>query len=202
MEVRVNAEAPLPAHVQIELAEIGANVTWFSETPERWRTLARFANGQTSRAPGELSLRVLEWFVINYAKQHDYKVTGPDGIRTTLFGAYQDTLNTYEKTRFDPFARTGTHVSRSEFVEFAPTDPETGEKVQIRTNRRQLNFFRWVIEHGVLPLAEAARDAVKRDMKEAQKRRVRRPPGKRQQHKPLTVRSFREFGFKRKVAST
>lgn len=80
-----------------------------------------------------LSLRNIEWFVTNYARERRTKFTAPSGSVVDVHIAYKSSLGGYSKKFFDPFCRT----ERVEFKGFT-------------TTVAQLNFIRWCIRNGIL----------------------------------------------------
>lgn len=86
-----------------------------------------------------ISLRKLEWFVTNYAKNNHVTYTTPTGKMFTVHVAYKSSLDGYSKKLFDPFCRT----ERVEFQGFT-------------TTCAQLNFLRWCIQNGVVEYLEKA----------------------------------------------
>lgn len=118
------------------------------------------------------SLRVLDWFVTNYAKRHHivYDVETIDNQREKIdvFRSYKSELKSYSKRNFDPFRRkhgdeidtevTLYYVSRDSFGTPNP------KKENIKTRIRQLNFFRWAIENGVLDYVKNHIDEIEDDM--------------------------------------
>jgi hypothetical protein len=84
-----------------------------------------------------ISLRKLEWFVTNYAKNNHVTYTAPTGKMFTVHVAYKSSLDGYSKKLFDPFCRT----ERVEFQGFT-------------TTCAQLNFLRWCIQNGVVEYLE------------------------------------------------
>lgn len=80
-----------------------------------------------------ISLRNIEWFVTNYAKDRHTKFTTPTGSTIDVHIAYKSSLGGYSKKLFDPFCRT--------------------ERIQFKgltTTVAQLNFIRWCIRNGIL----------------------------------------------------
>lgn len=80
-----------------------------------------------------VSLRRLEWFVTNYAKNRHVTYTAPNGKMFTVHVAYKSSLDGYSKKLFDPFCRT----SRIDFQ-------------GLTTTVAQLNFVRWCITNGII----------------------------------------------------
>lgn len=89
-----------------------------------------------------ISLRKLEWFVTNYAKNNHVTYTTPTGKMFTVHVAYKSSLDGYSKKLFDPFCRT----ERVEFQGFT-------------TTCAQLNFLRWCVQNGVVEYLE--KEAIK-----------------------------------------
>lgn len=80
-----------------------------------------------------ISLRNIEWFVTNYAKESHTKVISPSGNQIDVHIAYKSSLGGYSKKLFDPFCRT----ERIQFKGFT-------------TTVAQLNFIRWCIRNGII----------------------------------------------------
>ena len=87
----------------------------------------------TTKSRG-ISLRNLEWFVTNYAKNRHvtYKV-GQAGRSFTVHVAYKSSLDGYSKKLFDPFCRT-------ERIQFQG----------LKTTVAQLNFVKWCLTNGII----------------------------------------------------
>lgn len=84
-----------------------------------------------------ISLRLIDWFVTNYAKQNNisYILNGQEFL---VYMNYKSQLKAYSKKLFDPFCRR-------ERIMFQLMNHE-----QFLTTVGKLNFFRWAIEKGVL----------------------------------------------------
>jgi sulfur relay (sulfurtransferase) DsrC/TusE family protein len=80
-----------------------------------------------------ISLRNLEWFVTNYAKNKQVTYQTQAGKQFTVHVAYKSSLDGYSKKLFDPFCRT----ERIEFQGFT-------------TTVGQLNFIKWCLQNGVI----------------------------------------------------
>jgi len=90
-----------------------------------------------------ISLRILDWFVTNYAKKNNisYDVFDKKTNKMKKFIVhidYKSQLKAYSKKYFDPFCRR----ERITFI-----DNNNNEFV---TTAGQLNFFRWVIDNDIL----------------------------------------------------
>lgn len=110
---------------------------------------------------GPISLRLLDYFVVNYAV--DYAVTfihPVTGSEYDVGKAYETQMKTYHKQLFDPFRRG----SRSMIV-LRYSDPD-GTPQQFNTTLAQLNFFRWLIENNILDYIDEHRESIVAKMKE------------------------------------
>lgn len=85
----------------------------------------------------EISLRLIDWFVTNYAKQHNisYILNNQEFL---VYTNYKSQLKAYSKKLFDPFCRR-------ERIMF-----QISGQPLFQTTVGKLNFFRWALEKGVL----------------------------------------------------
>jgi hypothetical protein len=118
---------------------------------------------QLLEGTSEISLRLIDWFVTNYAKQHNssYILAGQEFL---VYNNYKSQLKAYSKKLFDPFCR------RERIMFQIPGYP------LFQTTVGKLNFFRWAIERGVLSYIkenlktiEAAMNASAREIQKARK---------------------------------
>ncbi len=125
----------------------------------------------------KVSLRVLEWFVINYAKKNNigYEYEKEDGSKhfIIVFSDYQNCLKGYKKVRLDPFCRKQRKGNPDCSINFFHGD------LVIETTIGQLSFFKWAIEHKVLDYVEAHSEEIEKDMNETNKNKKKNT--KRQQ---------------------
>jgi hypothetical protein len=104
-----------------------------------------------------LSLRIIDWFVTNYAKKNDiiYKNHSSQSKYNKSFRVYNEyklKLKAYGKIKFDPFcrwARITIPYDNDHFME---------------TTIGQLNFFKWSIENKILEYIEDNYDKIEGDM--------------------------------------
>lgn len=84
-----------------------------------------------------ISLRLIDWFVTNYAKTHSisYILNNQEFL---VYLNYKSQLKAYSKKLFDPFCRR-------ERILF-----EIQGRPPFLTTVGKLNFFRWAIEKGIL----------------------------------------------------
>lgn len=95
------------------------------------------------KGEGDLSLRLIDWFVTNYAKKHHvtYMLSGQEFV---VYLNYKSQLKAFSKKLFDPFCRR----ERILFQCGANHEP-------FETTVGQLNFFRWAFEKDILPYIRA-----------------------------------------------
>jgi hypothetical protein len=86
---------------------------------------------------GDVSLRLIDWFVTNYAKKNhvSYTVNNQEFV---VYLNYKSQLKAYSKKLFDPFCRR-------ERILF-----QCGNHDSFETTVGQLNFFRWAFEKNIL----------------------------------------------------
>jgi hypothetical protein len=89
------------------------------------------------KGEGDISLRLIDWFVTNYAKKHHVSyVLGAQEF--VVYLNYKSQLKAFSKKLFDPFCRR-------ERILF-----QIGEAEPFETTVGQLNFFRWAFEKDIL----------------------------------------------------
>jgi len=112
-----------------------------------------------------VSLRVLSWFVRNYAKKHHivYDIIKENGEteKFDVFRDYKSQLKAFSIKRFDPFCRFYIVTNENEKIKFGEENPEMK---CIETRIRQLNFFRWAIMNRVLDYVENHFEDIETDM--------------------------------------
>jgi hypothetical protein len=98
-----------------------------------------------------ISLRLIDWFVTNYAKRHTigYILGGQEFM---VYMSYKSQLKAYSKKLFDPFCRR-------ERIMFSLPGTE-----QFVTTVGKLNFFRWAIEKNVIEYLKKHRETVETEM--------------------------------------
>jgi len=108
-------------------------------------SLQRFYSSRTDlnnlipilKGEGDISLRLIDWFVTNYAKKHhvSYMLSEQEFI---VYLNYKSQLKAFSKKLFDPFCRR-------ERILF-----QCGTHEPFETTVGQLNFFRWAFEKDIL----------------------------------------------------
>lgn len=108
----------------------------------------------------KMSLRLIDWFVINYAKQYgviyDIKRLSGRVDKFFVWVEYQSALDSEGKEHFDPFRR-GKHDGKIIELEYA-----VGQTLQ--TTLAQLNFFKWAIKNGVIDYIRNHTEEIYNDM--------------------------------------
>jgi hypothetical protein len=106
------------------------------------------------KGEGDLSLRLIDWFVTNYAKKHhvSYMLGGQEFI---VYLNYKSQLKAFSKKLFDPFCRR-------ERILF-----QCGNAEPFETTVGQLNFFRWAFEKEILPYVKENLADIQREEKQA-----------------------------------
>lgn len=110
-----------------------------------------------------LSLRVIDWFVTNYAKQNETYFL-KDNMPYYIHKNYKQQLKLYSKKQFDPFCRR-------ERIDFLIDNDK-----YIETTIGQLNFFRWAISSGVISFLTKEIHKVEQEMNKNSKKIRRRTP--------------------------
>jgi hypothetical protein len=111
------------------------------------KTMISIINGESP-----ISLRIIDWFVTNYAKKY-YTIYEIDGNkRFKVYNDYKLKLKAYSKKRFDPFCRWDRII--------IPYDNHKN----METTIGQLNFFRWAIENKILNYIIENYDRIEADM--------------------------------------
>jgi hypothetical protein len=124
-------------------------ISWlqdFYTHPGNLEALVPIVKGESS-----MSLRLIDYFVTNYAKKNNTSYN--HGTRQFIvYFHYKRELNAYSKRLFDPFCRR-------ERIMFQARGHEA-----FVTTVGQLNFFRWAIEKGILGYIAENRDTIEKDM--------------------------------------
>lgn len=127
------------------------NLTEFYKNKDHFRKFIHYINGES-----HISLRIIDWFVTNYAKKNFiiYEIVELDKgtIRFKVYDEYKQKLRAYSKRRFDPFCRW-------ERIQI-PLD----DTCMVETTIGQMNFFKWAIEHGILDHINDHYEEIERDM--------------------------------------
>lgn len=135
--------------------------------PSLKRFYANHYNAQTFiniRLSSKLSLRIFNWFCVNYAKKYHiyYKIKSNRNSETfDVYHSYKVHLRTYKKKLFDPINRGHTIIARYQSPAYHNNDC-----IDISTSLCQLNFFKWAIENMVFVYIDKHYDSIFTDMQE------------------------------------
>ena len=131
----------------------------FYKKPEHMEILKKMINREfTVQDNKKLSIRMVNWFVTNYAKQYFtvYDVPsmkeGECGRRFFVWTNYKSTEDSYSKQMFDPYCRQERILI------------PYGDQNRIETTIGQLHFFKWAILNKVLDYIVTNFDAIEKDM--------------------------------------
>lgn len=136
----------------------------FYAKPGYLSKMMKIINGES-----RISLRIIDWFVTNYAKKYYTiyelpEIAAPEtttpsksvGDQVRVYKDYKLKLKAYNKRRFDPFCRWERIV--------IPYDKDADTYME--TTLGQLNFFKWAIEMCIIEYIDANYVSIERDMNE------------------------------------
>lgn len=148
-----------------------SNLMDFYGIGENAEILYRLINGepvQTAKGESVISLRIIDWFVTNYAKMHDTIYMLPETPRFRVYNSYKLELKAYSKRRFDPFCRVEfqDQYTRKKSSNKPKMVSLLCDKGKFSTTIGQMNFFKWAIENRILEYIVEHYDAIELDMNE------------------------------------
>ena len=135
------------------------NLMEFYQNKDHLHKMMCIINGES-----KISLRLVDWFVTNFAKkqytvyelQEKPRSTAstqePEQIRFKVYNDYKLKLKAYSKRKFDPFCR------------WDRISIPYGENSVMETTIGQLNFFKWAIEHKIMDYIETHYQDIENDM--------------------------------------
>jgi hypothetical protein len=135
------------------------NLMEFYQNKDHLHKMMCIINGES-----KISLRLVDWFVTNFAKkqytvyelQENRRSTAssqePEQIRFKVYNDYKLKLKAYSKRKFDPFCR------------WDRISIPYGENSVMETTIGQLNFFKWAIEHKIMDYIETHYQDIENDM--------------------------------------
>lgn len=138
-----------------------------------------------------ISLRVLDWFVTNYAKKNNIVYSIIDSTVSIPFNVYLDyrlQLKAYNKKLFDPFCRK----SRIKI--------DYKNKI-VDTTVGQLNFFKWSIKNKILKYVEEHLTDIIKDMNASYKKNKSKNPDEKYE-KNITVESNKKERHELSISAT
>lgn len=123
------------------------NLLAFYRTDDNLERMLKIINGESP-----ISLRIVDWFATNYAKQNYTIIKNKDSDRFKVYIDYKLKLKAYSKRRFDPFCR------------WERINIPYKNNTDIQTTIGQLNFFKWALENGVIDHIEENYKEIEKDM--------------------------------------
>ena len=103
------------------------------------------------RKNNDVSLRLIDWFITNYAKKKNTRIKTPDGKTINVYVEYKNQLKAFSKKQFDPFCRR----DRICFNKYGK---------QLTTTIGQMNFFRWAIHNNIVNYVKTNNTVIEKDM--------------------------------------
>lgn len=129
-----------------------------------------------------LSLRILDWFITNFAKKYRTVIIKTTGERMDVYLNYKLMLKSFSKSAFDPF-------SRKNKIAFYYTDDE-----YIETSCGQLCFFKWCFENEILLFVKNNLQIIEKDMKNSLKQKKDEPMSPNtKKRQPLSIPASRSI---------
>ena len=144
------------------------NLMKFYNMDENLEKILPIINGEA-----EISLRLIDWFVTNFAKKNFTVYNKSDKERFKVYIDYKLKLKAYSKKRFDPFCR------------WDRINIPYKDDTFIQTTLGQLNFFRWALENEIIGY-------IKKNMKEVLKDMNKRNSTSKKRKKDVKSRKRRE----------
>jgi hypothetical protein len=116
----------------------------FYSNPTNLEKIRCILNGES-----KLSLRLIDWFVTNYAKKFNTSFVNSQNKYNIVYLSYKSHLKAYSKKMFDPFCRYKR-------IKFQNMDTTVG----------QLNFFEWIISDEILDYIYTNTEQIQKDMEQ------------------------------------
>jgi hypothetical protein len=114
----------------------------FYSNPENLKIIRDILSGDSN-----LSLRLIDWFVTNYAKKYNVSYLSSKDSHVIVYLSYKSHLKAYSKKMFDPFCR-------SKRIKFQDIETTVG----------QLNFFEWAITDNIISYLNIHHAKIHEDM--------------------------------------
>ena len=114
----------------------------FYSNPNNLKIVRDILSGESN-----LSLRLIDWFVTNYAKKYNVSYISSKDAHVIVYLSYKSHLKAYSKKMFDPFCR-------SKRIKFQDIETTVGK----------LNFFEWAIGDNIISYLEEHHEKIHEDM--------------------------------------
>ena len=132
------------------------NLLEFYKENNNLQNMLNIINGKSN-----ISLRIVDWFVTNYAKSKFTTYNLPNKLnkdsRFNVYNNYKLQLKAYSKKRFDPFCRWDR-------ITIPYFNNKIKDDIYIETTIGQLNFFKWAIENNVIDYIVNNYTEIEKDM--------------------------------------
>lgn len=144
----------------------------------------------------DVSLRLLDWFVTNYAKKKNIIITKPspdDNGGITYFNvylSYRAQLKAYSKQYFDPFRRR----DRIEY--------RYAKDTSIQTTIGQLNFFKWVLQNDIMNYIIDHANDIETDMMRSKNKKKLKRKAEKEKEKEKEKHEYRPSNVKKQYSNT
>jgi len=112
------------------------------------------------KGTSEMSLRLIDWFVTNFAKAHSTSYI-LNNQKFCVYMNYKNQLKAYSKKLFDPFCRRERILFQIQGYE------------AFLTTVGKLNFFRWAIEKGILDYIKGHQPEIEKEMNVAMREQIK-----------------------------
>jgi len=132
------------------------NKRFFSYNRKYIDSMLTIINGESC-----ISIRLLDWFISNYAKKNNtsYTIKNTDiKSQFCVYTEYKNQLNSCSKDYFDPFCR------RRKLL-YAYKDRNRKNRIVFKSSIGQLNFFQWAIRNRVIMYVQNHLKEIDSDMK-------------------------------------
>jgi len=139
-------------NIQTQNSLLMENLLKYYNKDNNLQKIITIINGESN-----ISLRIVDWFVTNYAKKYYtvYEINDSFTNELTRFKVYNEyklKLKAYSKKRFDPFCRWDR-------ISIPYNDEQLME-----TTIGQLNFFKWALENNIINYIEENYSTIENDM--------------------------------------
>ena len=139
-------------NIQTQNSLLMENLLKYYNSDGNLQKIITIINGES-----KISLRIVDWFVTNYAKKFYTVYDIQDSftneqMRFKVYNEYKLKLKAYSKKRFDPFCR------------WERISIPYNEEQLMETTIGQLNFFKWALENNIISYLEENYSTIENDM--------------------------------------
>jgi hypothetical protein len=146
---------------------LGRLIEFYSKNNfENINNILTIINGES-----HISLRLIDWFVTNYAKKHLTQYVVKKKEQMLMFKVHREyklKLRSYKKRRFDPFCRWERIT--------IPYENNT----TVQTTIGQLNFFEWALQNNIIDYIKENLSEIEKDMNKRNSTAKKKEPTERQ----------------------